>query len=75
MFTSDTDTTDTYEISDLVMSMVGVEYMAYIKPVLHEGEDGFAVFAADGTQLAVFDSHEAAYFTAKQHNLEPVNLH
>ncbi len=31
--------------------------------------------AADGTQLAVFNPRDAAYFAAKQHDLEPVHIH
>lgn len=57
------------------MANLGIAHMAYIKPVSNGKESGYAVHAADGTQLAVFATQEAAYFTAKQHDLEPVRLH
>ena len=66
---------ESFFISEMMSQMLGVEHMAYIKPVFEEGEKGFAVFASDGTQLAIFESQESAYFNAVQHNLEPVSLH
>lgn len=58
-------------VDDVIMALVGMETLAYIRPV----HDGFAVFAADGTQLAVFDSQESAYLTVRQNNLQPVSIH
>ncbi len=50
--------------------------LAYVRPVTTEqGGSGFAVCAADGTQLAVFSTRDAAYFAARQHDLEPVLTH
>ncbi len=66
---------ETTTLEELMMAMVGVETMAYIKPVSDGNDEGFAVFAADGTQLAVFATEESAYFTAKQNNLDPVSIH
>lgn len=66
---------ETVTLEELMMAMVGVETMAYIKPVSDGNEPGFAVFAADGTQLAVFATEEGAYYTARQNNLDPVSLH
>lgn len=63
------------ELEDLMMAMVGLETMAYIKPVKVDAVTQYAVFAADGTQLAIFDSEEVAYYNATKHNLEPVSLH
>lgn len=49
-------------------------HVAYIRP-LTNGEKGFAVCSADGKQLAVFDTYDAAFFTAREFNLTPVNVH
>lgn len=63
------------KLEDIMMALVGLETMAYIKPI----RDGliltYAVFAADGTQLAMFDSAETAFETAVKHNLAPVSIH
>lgn len=63
------------QLEELMMAMVGLETMAYIKPVLLDRMTHYAVFAADGTQLAVFEDHETAYFNAVKHNLAPVSIH
>jgi hypothetical protein len=63
------------QLEDLMMAMVGLETMAYIKPVSEGLITSYAVFAADGTQLATFDSEESAYYNAVKHNLEPVSIH
>ena len=63
------------ELEDVMMAMVGLETMAYIKPVTEGSFVAYAVFAADGTKLASFDSHEIAYYNAIRHNLAPVSLH
>ncbi len=63
------------QLEELMMAMVGLETMAYIKPISLDTGTQYAVFAADGTQLAMFDSHETAYYNAIKHNLDPVSLH
>jgi hypothetical protein len=42
---------------------------------LPQGITIFAVHAADGTPLALTDTHFAAIENAKEHNLEPVSVH
>lgn len=56
---------------------VSDHFLTYIRPVeMGEGKGkGFAVCTEDGVQLAVFGSHEAAFFSARQHNLTPVSVH
>ena len=44
------------DLQDLMMAMVGLETMAYIKPITIDELTHYVVFAADGTQLAMFDS-------------------
>lgn len=49
--------------------------IAYVRPVMTDKGKGYAVCTADGTQLALFATEDAAYFAAKQHDLDPVLLH
>jgi hypothetical protein len=67
--------TEQRQLEELMMAMVGLETMAYIKPVAQGQHIQYAVFAADGTQLAVFESQESAYYNAVKHNLAPVSIH
>jgi hypothetical protein len=63
------------ELEELMMAMVGLETMAYIKPIAVADFIQYAVYAADGTQLATFDSAETAYYNAVKHNRAPVSIH
>lgn len=69
------DTSNQEEVKDIMLSMMGMDTMAYIKPELCDGMTVYAVYAADGTQLATFDTEDSAYYTARRNNLEPALLH
>ena len=60
------------EFFNLVLTALPV---AYVRPVMTEKGKHYAVCTADGTQLAVFPTQDAAYFAAKQHELEPMLIH
>lgn len=54
----------------------GAAFMTYIRPVMLEDNTlAYAVCSEDGSQLALFASEEAAYFSARQNNLSPVHVH
>ncbi len=63
------------ELEELMMAMVGLETMAYIKPVVEGEFTNYMVYAADGTKLASFETRESAYYNAVRHNLAPVSIH
>ena len=48
--------------------------LAYVKPVNTDKGRAYAVCSADGETLALFATQDAAFFAAKQHELEPVLL-
>lgn len=62
-------------LNDIIMSMMGIDKMAYVKPVMMLDDMQYVVFAADGTQLATFDCINEAFSTVRRHNLTPVNIH
>lgn len=52
----------------------GINQIAYIR-IVRDGPDiAYALFAADGSALAVIDSLEGAIIAARQNDLEPVTL-
>ena len=57
------------------LGMLGMADVAYIKPVLVEGTEAFAVHAADGTQMAVIGDRDLAFAVVRQHELEPLSVH
>lgn len=54
---------------------LGVNDIAFVKPVLVEGEVAYGIHAADGTQMAVVSGYEIAFAAVRQHDLEPVSVH
>ncbi|MCW5771802.1 MAG: DUF1150 family protein [Rhodospirillaceae bacterium] len=52
-----------------------VNQVAYIKPVVEKGQPAFAVYAADGTQLAVIGDRDTAFAAVRSHDLEAVSVH
>ncbi len=54
---------------------LGVAELAYIKHVVEDGEDVYAIFAADGTKMGVMPNREVAFAAVVQHDLEPVSVH
>ena len=59
-------------VHEIIMSLMGVDRLAYIKPA---SGFGFTVYAADGTALADFDTHNEALDSIQRHNLTPVRIH
>ena len=54
---------------------LGLEQLAYIKPVEVEGDAVFAVHAADGTQIAIMKSRDSAVAAIRHHELEAMSVH
>lgn len=70
------DTSDNNNAPEEIYSiMMDTLPVAYVRPVITENGKNYAVCTADGTQLALFATQDAAYFAAKQHDLEPVLIH
>ena len=62
-------------LSPSELGMLGMADLAYIKPVVVDGTEAFAVHAADGTEMAVIADREVAFAVVRQHELEPVSVH
>jgi hypothetical protein len=60
-------------LSDL--AALGLQGVAYIKPVVIDKTAAFAVFAADGTQIGALPTREAALAAMRENDLEPVSVH
>lgn len=57
-------------------AMLGIQQIAYVKAANRNGEPGFAVFAADGTEIAYIQKdREIAFAAVRQHDMEPVSVH
>ena len=63
------------QISAQEFALLGMQDMAYVRRVIVNDEAGFAIHAADGTQVAVLPSRDLAFATVRQHDLEPMSVH
>ena len=53
---------------------LGMGYVAYVRPVMIQNRQAFALHAADGTALTLVDSLEGAVVLARQNDLDAVTL-
>ena len=69
------DTSKTPVLSADEMARLGVDRIAYIKPVQVDSEQRFAVHTADGTAVTVFLSYDLAQLAIRQNGLVPLRVH
>jgi hypothetical protein len=63
------------QISLFDLAALGLQGVGYIKRVVIDDSTAYAVFAADGTQIGVLPTREAALTAMREHRLEPVSVH
>lgn len=63
------------QITPADLAVLGLEWIAYVKPVEVDGKAAYAIHAADGTEMAIAKSHDSAFATIRQNDLEPVSVH
>ncbi len=64
------------QMSPQDFALLGMHQVAFVKPGCRGGHEGFAVFAADGTEIAFIENERGVVFAAvRQHDLEPVSVH
>ena len=63
------------QLSARELGTLGMEDLAYIKPVVEDGVEAFAVCDADGTQMAVIPNRNLAFAVVRQHDMEPLSVH
>ena len=56
-------------------AMFGVADLAFVKPIIEDGEPRYAIYAADGTRMAVVPDRDLAFMVVRQNNLEPASVH
>jgi hypothetical protein len=57
------------------LAMLGMQDIAYVKAVVVDGAAGYAIHAADGTQMALTGNRDIAFAVVRQNELEPVSVH
>ncbi|MDI2113601.1 DUF1150 family protein [Commensalibacter nepenthis] len=67
----DDNTVDIRDLTEGQLKALGVSQMAYVKIVIINGEEVFAIHAADGTPMAVADNAKTAFAAIVQHEMMP----
>ncbi|MDR3531376.1 MAG: DUF1150 family protein [Rhodopila sp.] len=66
---------DVRHLSEQQLAALGVSHIAYVKPVMVNGVQGFAIHAADGTPMAVAGDWDVAVAAVVQHEMLPLSVH
>jgi hypothetical protein len=66
---------DVRHLSEQQLAALGVSQIAYVKPVMVNGVQGFAIHAADGTPMAVAGDRDVAVAAVVQHEMLPFSVH
>lgn len=66
---------DIRRLSPTQLAQLGVSELAYVKPVLANGEPAFAIHSADGTPMAIAPQLDIALVAIRQHEMVPVLVH
>jgi hypothetical protein len=53
----------------------GMQDVAYIKRVVVDGTEGWAIHAADGATIGMAHERAVAFAAVRQHDLEPLSVH
>ena len=57
------------------MAILGLDSLAYVKPVHVDGVLAYAIHSADGRQLGIAPNCDMAFAAVRSHELEPVRVH
>jgi len=66
---------DIRHLSAEQLAQLGLQQIAYVKPVVANGSQCFAIHAADGTPMALADSRDVAVAAIMQHEMVPAQVH
>lgn len=66
---------DIRHISTEQLAQLGLQQIAYVKPVVVNGTAAFAIHAADGTPMAIAGDREVAIAAINQHEMVATQVH
>ena len=66
---------DIRHISTEQLAQLGMQQIAYVKPVVVNGTAAFAIHAADGTPMAIAGGFDVAVAAIVQHEMVPAQVH
>ena len=63
------------DISTYDFATLGVEDIAFVKPVHANGTTAYSIHTADGTEIGLVSDRNVAFAAVRQHDLEPLSVH
>jgi hypothetical protein len=63
------------DLTPMQFAQLGLKQVAYVKPVIFNGSQGFAIHAADGSPMAVAPQLETAIGAILQHDMAAALVH
>jgi len=69
------NTVDRMSMTSQELAVLGMQNVAYVKPIDAEGKPAYAICAADGTQMALAASRDLAFAVIRQNDMEPASVH
>ena len=66
---------DIRHISTAQLAQLGMQQIAYVKPVVVNGTAAYAIHAADGTPMAIAGDLDVAVAAIMQHEMVPAQVH
>jgi hypothetical protein len=66
---------DIRHLSTEQLAQLGMQQIAYVKPVTVNGTSAFAIHAADGTPMAIASERDVAVAAIVQHEMLPAQVH
>ena len=67
--------TDIRKLTQAQLMQLGMAQLAYVKPVWMEGTTAFAIYAADGSPMAIAADCDLAVQAIVQHEMVPALVH
>lgn len=66
---------DPHNMTTEQLAELGLQEIAYVRPVMTDDGPAFGVFAANGTPLGLAPDHNLARAAIVQHEMAPVSVH
>lgn len=66
---------DIRKVTQAQLMQLGMTHLAYVKPVWMNGATAFAIYAADGSPMAVAEDCDMAMAAIVQHEMVPALVH
>jgi hypothetical protein len=57
------------------LASLGVNQIAYVKPIEVDGTAAWSIHGADGAALTVVRDRESAFAVVRQNDMEPLSVH